>query len=124
MFFSTSSHALLQSSCFNFYGKFRLICYIHITSKPGLNCNEKPTCENCGTQNTGLNFARHRKRLLLEDRFVLSVPFSPQSPELKRIITLPRNTLRQLLGLFKTAKYVTKLFIAFTSWKNKSGRNM
>ena len=29
---------------------------------PSLNRNEKVTCENCGTQTTKVNFARHQKR--------------------------------------------------------------
>ena len=29
---------------------------------PSLNRNEKVTCENCGTQTTKLNLARHKKR--------------------------------------------------------------
>ena len=76
------------------------------------------SCENCRTHTPRTNLAHHKKVLLLGDYFVPSVPIFPQSPEIKRSITLPRNTLKQLPGLFINAKYVTKTFTAFAICEN------
>ena len=51
-----------------------------------------------------------------------NVPISPKGLELKWIITMPRNTLEQLLGLFMNVKYVT--FTAFTFCERKSWKNI
>ena len=59
--FAIISFALLQSSCFNFYVHFRSICLTLFSQMPSLNRYEKVTCENCGTQTTKLNLARHNK---------------------------------------------------------------
>ena len=59
-FFAVISFALLQSSCFNFYVPFRLFCQTTSIGMPSLNRYEKVTCENCGTQTTKLNLARHK----------------------------------------------------------------
>ena len=64
------------------------------------------------------------QEVLLEPLHALFAPFFQQYPELKGNITLPRNTLNQLLGLFINANYVTKTFTAFTIWENISRRNM
>ena len=80
---------------------------------PSLRRNEKSTCENCGFQTTRLNNARHKKILFGPLHVLLAAAFR-QSPELISIITLPRNTLRQLLGLFFNAKYVTNTLKALT----------
>ena len=60
-FFAIISFALLPSSCFNLHVYFRLICQTPNIEMPSLNRNEKVTCENCGTQTTKLNLARHKK---------------------------------------------------------------
>ena len=61
-FFASISFALLPSSRFNPHVYFRLLCQTPIIEMPSLNRNEKVTCENCGTQTTKLNLARHKKR--------------------------------------------------------------
>ena len=52
---------MLQSSCFNFYLHFRSIFSTPITQMPFSNQYKKVTCENCGTQTTKPNLARHKK---------------------------------------------------------------
>ena len=52
---------MLPSNCFNLHAYFRLLCQTPIIEMPSLNRNEKVTCENCGTQITKLNLARHKK---------------------------------------------------------------
>ena len=61
-FFAFISFALLPSSRFNLHVYLRLFCQTTIIEMPSLNRNEKVTCENCGTQTTKLNLARHKKR--------------------------------------------------------------
>ena len=61
-FFAIISFALLLSSRFNLHVYFRLLCQTSIFEMPSFNQNEKVTCENCGTQTTKLNLARHKKR--------------------------------------------------------------
>ena len=61
-FFAIFSFALLPSSRFNLHVYFRLLCQNPNIEMPSLNRNEKVTCENCGTQTTKLNLARHKKR--------------------------------------------------------------
>ena len=53
---------MLLSSRFNLHVYFRPICQTPNFEMPSLNRNEKLTCENCGTQTTKLNLARHKKR--------------------------------------------------------------
>ena len=60
--FAIISFALLPSSCFNLHVYFRTLCQTPIIKIPSLNQKEKVTCENCGTQTTKLNLARHKKR--------------------------------------------------------------
>ena len=60
-FLTIISFALLQSSRFNLHVYFRLFCPPTFTEMPSLNRYEKVTCENCGTQTTKLNLARHKK---------------------------------------------------------------
>ena len=62
IFFATISFALLPSSCLNPHVYFRLIFQTPNIEMPSLNRNENVTCENCGTQTTKLNLARHKKR--------------------------------------------------------------
>ena len=61
IFFAIISFALLQSSCFNSYVQFRSTCLAPFTQLPSLNRYEKVTCQNCGTQTTKPNLARHKK---------------------------------------------------------------
>ena len=60
-FFAIISFALLPSSRLNLHVFFRLICQTPIIEKPPLNPNEGVACEDCGTQITKLNLARHKK---------------------------------------------------------------
>ena len=60
-FFAVISFALLPSSRFNPHVYFRQLCQTPIIEMPSLNRNEKVTCENCCTQTTKLNLARHKK---------------------------------------------------------------
>ena len=59
--FATTSFAFLPSRCFNLHVYSRLLCQTPIIEIPSLNRNEKVACENCGTQTTKLNLARHMK---------------------------------------------------------------
>ena len=59
--FASISFALLQSSCSNFFFQFRSFALTTFTQMPSLNRYEKVTCDNCGTQITKLNLARHKK---------------------------------------------------------------
>ena len=59
-FFTTNFLALLHSSCYNFYVKFRLNCVVPFTNMTGLNCNERRAYENCGTQTTKRNIVRQK----------------------------------------------------------------
>ena len=61
-FLAIISIVLLPSSRFNLHIFFRLLCRTPIIEMPSLNRNVKVTCENCGTQTTKLNLARHKKR--------------------------------------------------------------
>ena len=60
-FFAIISFALLKSSCFNFYVHFSLFCQTTNIGMHSLNRYEKVTSENCDTQTTKLNLARHKK---------------------------------------------------------------
>ena len=61
-FFVISSFALLQSNYFNFLRSFQIIVFLtNFTQMPSLNRYEKVKCENCCTQKTKLNLARHKK---------------------------------------------------------------
>ena len=53
--------ALPQSSCFTFYVHFRSIGSTLFTQRPSSNRYEKNKFENCGTQITKLNLARHNE---------------------------------------------------------------
>ena len=62
MFFVFICFALLQSNSFNFFTFISDHCVFNkFPQKPSLNRYEKVTCENCDTQTTKLNLARHRK---------------------------------------------------------------
>ena len=61
-FFVIISFPLLQSNYFNSIRSFPIILFFrNFTQMPSLNRYEKVTCENCGTQTTKLNLARHKK---------------------------------------------------------------
>ena len=81
-FFANISFALLQSSCLNFYARFRWFCLTLFTKMPSLNRYEKVTCENSGTQTTKLNLARHKKSCILVHCIVPNVLISQQNPEM------------------------------------------
>ena len=79
-FFAIISFALLPSRCFNLHVYFRLFCQTSIFEMPSLNRNEKVTCENCGTQTTKLNLARHKKRCSVGTLYCTQCPnFSTKS---------------------------------------------
>ena len=82
---------------------------------------KKYNCENCGSETTRFNLARHKKRCSAWSLTCFSFTNCSTKPELKRIVTLPKNTLRERLGLFKNAKHVTKALAAFTYCENMSG---
>ena len=79
-FFTFISFVLLQSSCFKLHVYFRLTCQTPNIEMPSLNRNEKLTCENCGTQTTKLNLARHKKRCSVGTLYCTQCPnFSTKS---------------------------------------------
>ena len=57
-YFAIISFALLPSKRHVY---FRLLCQSPIIEMPSLNRYMKVTCENCGTQTSKLNLARHKK---------------------------------------------------------------
>ena len=80
MFIATNFLAFLQSGYFNFYIKFRLICYSNFTEMPGVNRNEKTTCENWGTQTTKRNIVWFKSRCSVGSLTCLScINFSTKS---------------------------------------------
>ena len=82
IFFAIISFALLQSSCFNFYVHFRSICLTTFNQMSFLNRYEKVTCENCGTQTTKLDLARHKKSYSAGTLFCTQCPnFSTKSQD-------------------------------------------
>ena len=99
-----------------FFRLFQIILLLHFKIMFSSNGNEKVNCENFGTQTTRINLARHLH--------VLPAPTFWQRPEPKWIIKVPRNTLKQLLGLFINAKHVAKTFTAFAIHDSTSRRNM
>ena len=86
---------------------------------PFLNRYEKVTCINYGTQITKLIIARHKKSCSAGHWFVPNVPTSLQNRELTWTITLPRNTLKQLLGLFMNGKNMTDFHSLFSLREQK-----
>ena len=74
-FFAIISFALLQSSCFNFYAHFRSISLTPFTQMPSLNRYEKVSFENCGTQTTKLDLARHKKSCSAGTLFCTQCPY-------------------------------------------------
>ena len=81
-FFAILSFALLSSSRFNLHVFFTLFCQTPINGMPSLNRKEKVTCENCGTQTTKLNLARHKKRCSDGTMYCTQCPnFSTKSPK-------------------------------------------
>ena len=78
--FAIIPFALLPSSRFNLNVYFRLLCQTPINEGPSLNRNEKVTCENCGTQTTKPNLARHKKRCSVGTMYCIQGPnFSTKS---------------------------------------------
>ena len=78
--FAIISFALLPSSRFNLHVYFRLLWQTPIIEMPSLNRNEKFTCENCGTQITKLNLARHKKSCSVGTLYCTQCPnFSTKS---------------------------------------------
>ena len=60
-FFAIIAFALLPSRRFNFYVCFRLLCQSPFIEMPSWNRYKKVTCENCGTQTSKFNLARHKR---------------------------------------------------------------
>ena len=75
------SFALLQSSYFNFSRSFQIILFLtNFTQLPSLNRYEKVTCENCGTQTTKPNLARHKNKCSVGTLYCTQCPnFSKKS---------------------------------------------
>ena len=74
------SFALLLSSRFNLHVFFRLVCQTPNIEMLSLNQNEQVTCENCGTQTTKLNLARHKKSCSVGSLYCTHCPnFSTKS---------------------------------------------
>ena len=79
-FFTIISFALLQSKRFNLNVYFRLFCQTTVVEMPSLNRYEKITCNNCGTQPTKLNLARHKTSCSVGTLFCSQCPnFSTKS---------------------------------------------
>ena len=72
--FAIISFALLPSSRFNLHVYFRLICQIPNIEIPSLNRNENVTCDNCGTQTTKPNLARHKRKCSVGTLFCTKCP--------------------------------------------------
>ena len=98
-FFTIVSFALLQSSCFVFYVHFRSFCATLFTQVPSLNRYEEVTCDNCGTQTTKLNLARHKKGCSAGIICCTHCPIFPQNPKKIEVMTLLRTTVPQNLML-------------------------
>ena len=94
------------------------------TQMPSLNRYEKVTCENCGTQTTKLNLARHRKRCSAGTLHCSNVPISPQNYRLTWIIILLRSTAPQNLISPSSVNYVMQNFPAFIPYVNTDTLNM
>ena len=78
--FAFISFSLLPSSRFNLHVHFRLLCQTPIIETPSLNRNEEILCENCGTQTTKLNLARHKERCSVGTLYCTQCPnFSSKS---------------------------------------------
>ena len=81
-FLAIISFALLPSSRFNLHVYSRLFCQTSIIKMPSLIQNEKITCQNCGTQTTGNNIVRHKKRCSAGTLFCTQCPkFSTESQD-------------------------------------------
>ena len=105
---TNNSFQLIQSTCYSLHIDFRIFCWIYLADMLSLSRNEIITCEICGTQTTNPNLARHKKRCWVGTLTCSHCTNFQQNPELKWLITLPKNTLLWLLGLFIEAKHVTK----------------
>ena len=73
-FFAIIFFALLKSSCFNLHVHFRRLSGTPIIYMPLLNRNEEVACDNCGTQTTKLNPARHKKRCSVGTLYCIQCP--------------------------------------------------
>ena len=66
--FPTSSSSLFHLHCYSqtnsiSYVHFKSLCFLrNFTQIASFNRYEKVTCENCGTQTTKVNLARHKKK--------------------------------------------------------------
>ena len=78
----------------------------------------------CSTQTTRINVARHKTDPLLYPQHVLLITTSQRTPALTCFITVPRNTLEELLKLFFYAKRVIKSFTALSNCENIKVGNM
>ena len=83
-----------------------------------LNRNEKATCENCGTQTTKPNLARHNKRCSVGTLYWTQCPnFSTQSQNHLNYHTAKKHSAQNL----KSPSYVNfaiKCFRDFTLYVN------
>ena len=77
---------------------------------PGLNRNNKTTCDKCGTQATLYDT---RRDVQLEQLLALKVPTFQQPLRLTWIITLLRNMQHLEWKLHTSVKFVSKSFLAF-----------
>ena len=129
--FTIVSFALLLSSRFNLHVYFRLFCQTTIIEMPSLNRYEKTTCENCGTQTTKLNLARHKKSCSAGTLYCTQCPkFSTKSQNdliyhiaedliyLGKWSDLPRSTAPQNLMSHSSAIFVIKSFQDFPLYVN------
>ena len=72
---------ILPSSHFSLHIHFSLFCQTTIIEMPSLTRNEKFTCENCGTQTTGNNNVRHKKRCSIGTLYCTQRPNFPTFSE-------------------------------------------
>ena len=99
----------LQSSCL-----FQTLFQTPIIEMFSLNRNQKVTCENCGTQTTKLNLARHKKSCSAGTLYCTQCPnFSTKyQNDLKYHIA--RSTAPQNLILPSSVNFAFKGFRDFT----------
>ena len=104
-FFGIVWFALLPSSRFNLHVSFRLFCQT-IIEKRSLNRYEKVTCENCGTQTTKLNLARHKKSCSAGTLYCTQCPNFSTKSQNDLNTTLLRSTVPQNLKLLPSFNFV------------------
>ena len=119
IFFSIISFALLPSSRFNLHVYFRQFCQTTFIEMPSLNRYEKVTCDNCGTQTTKLNLARHKKSCSAGTLCYNQCPnFSTKSQKMIWIFILLRSTAPQNLMPPSSVNFGIKSFQDFTLYVN------